>query len=383
MLFALLLLGRYEDVVNLCHELLPASEDPALQAHASYAMAILNARLYDRSGHDYAVAKSWVDKAQAFMERLPVSSRRIVNEAFLMNTHALVEMRMGHPAIAERKLTQAIALLAQSAPEFYAIQSNVLLHNRARLHVSTGRADLAIDNLSTLLSQMPSDADAWFDRGLIHQRAGSHAASLADYDMAIWWEPAHGHAHFHRAQVLIVLNRVDDAIAAYGRVIVLQPDSVDALLSRGALLRDRGELALARDDVDQALRYRPADARALCVRGLIEMRAGQHEEAFEAFTQSMTADPSLADPRANRASIAVRRGDFGAAVADLTHALALREDAVILCNRAKVFEKQRHWQRAMEDYARALALGGDSGAIARGRERCLAAMREVQSCRWG
>jgi tetratricopeptide (TPR) repeat protein len=114
---------------------------------------------------------------------------------------------------------------------------------------------------------------------------------------------------------------------------------------------------------------------------LIALRAGQHEEAFDAFTQSITADPSLADPRANRASIAVRRGDFDAAVVDLTHALALREDAVILCNRAKVFEKQRHWQRAMEDYARALALGGDGGAIARGRDRCLAAMREIQWCR--
>jgi tetratricopeptide (TPR) repeat protein len=112
------------------------------------------------------------------------------------------------------------------------------------------------------------------------------------------------------------------------------------------------------------------------------MREGDHDGAFDAFTRSIAADPSLADPWANRATIAVKRGELDAALADLTQALALREDVVIFCNRAKVFERQQHWHGALDDYARALALGnGDNDAIDRGRERCLSALREAPARR--
>ena len=69
--------------------------DPALLAHATYAMAILNARLYERSRRDYDAAKSWIEKSQAFTDATPASPTRAVNAAFLMNTLALVEMRKG------------------------------------------------------------------------------------------------------------------------------------------------------------------------------------------------------------------------------------------------------------------------------------------------
>jgi tetratricopeptide (TPR) repeat protein len=380
MLFALLLLGRYDDVAALCQDLLSQSEDPALLAHATYAMAILNARLYERSRQDYDAAKSWIEKSRKFTENMPASPTRVINAAFLMNTLALVEMRKGRPDAAQQKLVEAVGLMARSAPELYATESVILLHNMARLYVATGRIDLAIDQLSTLLSQQPSDSAAWFDRGLIHQRAGRHEAALNDYDTAIRWEPAHVEAHFNRAQVLSGLHRNEEAIAAYGRVIVLQPDLVDARLNRAILLRERGDLSLANSDIADALRYRPNDARVLCLQGLIEMGIGHHAAASDAFTRSIEADPLLADPWANRAILAVKRGDLRGALHDLTKALALREDAAILYNRGRVFESQRQWQKAADDYSRALVLdAGDSAAISRGCERCREALGRIKS----
>ena len=71
------------------------------------------------------------------------------------------------------------------------------------------------------------------------------------------------------------------------------------------------------------------------------------------------------------------RGDLDAALEDLTQAVALREDVVILSNRAKVFERLGQWQQAADDYARALELdGGDRAAIAQRHDRCIAALRE-------
>ncbi len=344
-------------------------------------MAYYNAALdWSVRGRQNDAAKSWIEKSQRFTEGMPASPMRAVNAAFLMNTLALVEMRKGRPDSAQQKLVEAIGLMARSAPELYATESVILLHNMARLHVATGRTDLAIGQLSTLLSQQPSDSAAWFDRGLIHQRAGRHEAALSDYDMAIRWEPAHVEAHFNRAQMLAALDRNEEAIVAYGRVLVLQPDFVDARLNRAILLRERGDLSLASSDIAHALRYRPNDARALCLQGLIEMAIGHHDTASDAFTRSIEADPYLADPWANRAIVAIRRGDLRAALHDLTKALALREDAAILYNRGRVFEQRRQWQKAADDYSRALVLdGGNREAINRGYKRCLEALSRIKS----
>ena len=382
MLFALLLLGRYDEVESLCEDLLAHGTDPALLAHATYAMAILNARLYERSRRDYDAAKSWIERSRAFTDATPASPTRAVNAAFLMNTLALVKMRKGRADVARQTLVDALALMARDAPDLYRNESAILLHNMARLAVATGGPDLAIGHLSTLLSQQPGDSSAWFDRGLIHQRAGRHDAALRDYETAIRWEPAHPEAHFNRAQTLVALGRRDEAIDAYGRVIVLQPDYADARLNRAILLCERGDLAPARDEIMSAIRYRPNDARMLCTRGLIDMRMGDHEAACAAFARSIEADPALADPWANRATIAYRRGDTSGALHDLTEALARREDAAILCNRARVLEAERRWQEAADDYARAMDLeGADREAIGRRRARCLDAARPAMTKR--
>ena len=382
MLFALLLLGRYDEVESLAEDLLAQGADAALLAHATYAMAILNARLYEKSRRDYDAAKSWIEKSQAFTDATPASPTRAVNAAFLMNTLALVEMRKGRTEVARQKLVDALALMAREAPDLYRNESAILLHNMARLELATGHPDLAIGHLSTLLSQQPGDSSAWFDRGRIHQRAGRHDAALSDYDAAIRWEPAHAEAHFNRAQTLVALNRPDEAIDAYARVAVLQPDNSDARLNRAILLCDRGDLAQARDEIEQAIQTQPNDARILCTLGLIEMRIGDHDAASDAFARSIAADSDLADPWANRATIAYKRGDFRSAIHDLTRALALREDTAILCNRAKVFEAKRQWQKAADDYARARTLAGaDIEAIDRRHQRCIEAMGRSKSRR--
>ena len=121
---------------------------------------------------------------------------------------------------------------------------------------------------------------------------------------------------------------------------------------------------------------RPDDAQILCTLGLIEMRMGHHDAASDAFARSIKADPALADSWANRATIAFKRGDLRAAIRDLTHALGLREDAAILCNRAKVYETKRQWQKAADDYARARTLAGANvEAIEQRYQRCIEALR--------
>jgi tetratricopeptide (TPR) repeat protein len=372
-LFALLLLRRFDEVDRLCAEVAGSSDDPALLSHVAYAKAILNARLYDRSRHDYEAAGRLVDRSLSFTERSPASSTRAVNTAFLMNTRALVELRRGRPDAAGRLLGEAIAFMRRGAPGRYRIESLILWHNLSRLHALAGDLDRAVAALDTMLAYEPTYGEAWFDRGLIHQRAGKLEMALADYAAAIRWGPPQAEPHFNRGQILALLGRSDNALAEYDRALVLDPDRLEARLNRALLLYQRGDFAAAAGDVSHALRRAPSDARLLCLDGLLRMEEGDPDAAFILFSRAIEADPSLPDPRANRAIVSFRRGRWRAAYDDLTRALAIRDDPAVRYNRGRVLASRRRWREAAGDFERALALAaGDAPEIRRSLDACSA-----------
>jgi tetratricopeptide (TPR) repeat protein len=342
MLFALLLLGRFPEAEAICAEVQARPPDPAILCHVTYAMAILNVRLYERARHDYDAAKAWIERSMAFTARLPESETRTVNHAFLMNTMALVEMRKGRRDAALDLLNRGLALMEAEAPQQYPLECGILLHNRARLHRAE-HPERAIDDLSLLLRLERSNSEAYLDRGLLHQRANRHGAARADYDAALRWSPPYWEPHFNRAQVHLTLGDRDAALRDTARVLVLNPGHVESR------------------------------AHAHCLRGLIALDARDAETAEREFSLAITADPNLADAWANRATLHFRRGDAEAALSDLDRALDLREDGEVFYNRGRIFESQQRWSEAAADYRRALALGASGpDAIQRRLDRCVA-----------
>jgi tetratricopeptide (TPR) repeat protein len=343
MLFALLLLGRYPEAEAICAEVQARAPEPAILAHVTYAMAILNARLYDPARHDYDAARAWIERSLDFTDRLPPSETRSVNHAFLMNTMALVEMRKGRHAAAFDLLDAALRLMAAEAPRKYPLECGILLHNRARLNIAVQQPARAIDDLTRLLRFEPSNSEALFDRGLLKQRHGQIEAALPDYEAALQWSAPYWQPHFNRAQVLTALGRRDAALRDYARVLVLNPDHAESR------------------------------AHALFLRGLTEMEAGDPAAAEARFSRAIDADPKLPHVWANRATARFRRGQLDAALRDLDQALALREDAEILFNRGRVLESLERWPEAIADYRHALALGAAAPeAIQRRLDRCIA-----------
>jgi len=343
MLFALLLLGRHPEAEAICAEVQARPPDPAILSHVTYAMAILNVRLYDRARHDYDAAKAWIEQSMEFTRLLPASETRTVNHAFLMNTMALVEMRKGRRDAALDLLNDGLALMEAEAPQQYPLECGILLHNRARLHLANKHPEGAVDDLSLLLRFEPSNSEAYFDRGLLHKRANRHAAALADYDAALRWSPPYWEPHFNRGQVHLTMGDRDAALRDYARVLVLNPDHVHSR------------------------------AHAHCLRGLAALEAKDFVSAEQSFSLAIEADPDLADAWANRATIHFRRGEPEAALRDVDRALVLHEDGEVFYNRGRIFESLQRWTEAAADYRQAMTLGASGAeAIQRRLDRCIA-----------
>ncbi|HEY4163128.1 MAG TPA: tetratricopeptide repeat protein [Dongiaceae bacterium] len=340
MLFALLLLKRYDDVEALCRET-ATSGDPALLIHTTYAQAILNARYYDRRRHDYDAARVWVAESLAFAGQLPTAESRAFNRGFLLNTMALVEMRKGNLTVALGLLNEGLGFMAENAPGHYAEGGTILLRNRARLHVARKLPNQAVEDLTRVLELDPSDSEAYLDRGLLHQRGGRYDLALGDYTAAIRWSAPYAESHFNRAQTLVALGRYAAGLADYDRVLVLEPDHLGARINRACLHFEQGRNEAAQRDVENGLGKSPHNAPLLCLRGLLEMGQGRLSAAERSFADAASAEPDFADAWANRATVRYRLGDLEGAWSDIDRALSLRDDPAIRHNRDRISAKRR------------------------------------------
>jgi len=267
-----------------------------------------------------------------------------------------VEMRTGHLATAHELLCEALRYMSAEAPNKYQAESAILLHNRARLHVQRKQLSQAIEDLTTLLQHQPGNSEAYFDRGVLHQRLGLHEQASRDYAAAIKWSPPYAEAYFNRARALVSLGEVDQAILDYTRALDLVPGHIEALIDRARLFHARNNFEAARTDVHTALLLAPTNARLLCLLGLLELENGNLVQAYESLTKSIEAEPSLPDAWANRATVLYKQGALDQARLDLSRALSLREDPAAFYNRGRCFEAQKRWTEAADDYSRALKL---------------------------
>ncbi len=341
MIFATLLLDRFDEAEALSERALAESTDPALCGHAYYALAILYARLHERARHDYGRARSCLELALGFFGMLPPSGGRASNLAFLRNTLALVALREGNPEGALQLLTEAIDYFAREAPETFAAQAMIMLHNRARLHTLARRECEALKDLGRLLELEPTSPEALFDRALIHHKAGRFGEALRDYDASLRWGPPLVEALLNRAQLLAKTGDRAGARRDYDHLFSMDPDHLEIIVGRATWLWEEGRLGAADSETERGLTLYPDNARLLCLRGLVALVRNRLHEAEVAFTAALAQDPRLADAWANRAIVRWRRDEAEAALGDIEQALALRDDPTIRRNRERILEQLR------------------------------------------
>jgi len=356
----LLSLRRADDARRVYEELRAFSDEPRVQAHVSYGMAMLYVRFYPPERRDLTQARAWINNSLALSRTLPDVALRPLLTAFQMNGMALVEYRLGNFDEAIRLETEAMELLdGQPGPRGYEVylRRALLAFNRAQVYRTVGRYEEAVADISTVIDMFPHEADGYYERGHAHRGAGRVEEALADYGRAIDRHAA-PEAYFNRAGLLFELGREQDSLADYDTVLELDPDHVDTLLNRAGIHYDRGDYDQARRDVEHGLRLEPGSSQLLCTLGLLEQAEGRPEAARRTLTRAIERDPSQTAAWTNRAVVAFEAGDVDAAIADLTEALALGDDAAIRYNRAVAYQQSQQWRQAVDDFDQALLLDG-------------------------
>ncbi|MBK8097919.1 MAG: tetratricopeptide repeat protein [Planctomycetes bacterium] len=139
-----------------------------------------------------------------------------------------------------------------------------------------------------------TEAIAWENLGIVHERLGDNAMALANYDKAVVADPQSKSAKRNRAVALTKLRRYEDAEAELASAIALAPRDGELRYLLGNVFAENEQLARAVSEYTAALSLAPGFVAARHNRALMLSKLDRFEEAILDHRAVLQAEPAHA-----------------------------------------------------------------------------------------
>jgi tetratricopeptide (TPR) repeat protein len=216
----------------------------------------------------------------------------------------------------------------------------------------------AVQRYDRLIDPSNPNSLALYRRAVALDASGQTDKALDDYSAAIKADPKSSLAFLGRGVLLAVRKRAyDRAIEDFDKVLVIEPDNVEALVSRGDAFGQLGDLGRAMADLNRAVALAPDKPTVLLARGQIESRRGNLAGAARDYEAALKLDARYADAMINLAAIRSMQGQSGAAIDLLDQAIAIdRRNPLAFYNRGYAEFAQKQYDKAIADYSSAIEI---------------------------
>jgi protein O-GlcNAc transferase len=261
-----------------------------------------------------------------------------------------------------------------SAPEYF-----YALHLLGIIESQKGNAPLAVELIGRAIKVNPHDASAHANIGNVLLDLQRPEEALASYERALALQPDLAGALNGRGNALLDLKRPGEALASYERSLTHQPNHVEALNNRGNALIDLKRPGEALASYERALALQPNFAGAFNGRGNALLDLKRPGEALASYERALALEPHYAEALNNRgnALLDLKRPD--AALASFELALRLRPDYVAAINGCgKALLDLNRPEAALARYDRALELQPDSLEALNDRGNVLLKLRRLE-----
>jgi protein O-GlcNAc transferase len=220
----------------------------------------------------------------------------------------------------------------------------------ALVRFQEGHDQDALDQIEAALAIQPN-AEALATRGNILIRLQRLDDALASLDQAIAEKPDYAEALYNRGNCRQYLGRTEDAVADYSRALALNPGYEPALTNRGNVLSKLRRFSEALTDYEAALQLRPRDPLALYHKANALKDLQRFDEALGEYDRALALDPDLTAAWNNRGMVLRELSRPAEALASFDRALALKpDDAAALFHRGTLqWTEYGRYQPALRD----------------------------------
>jgi len=217
-------------------------------------------------------------------------------EARLARAAALARSARPRDALAD--LDSALALGADGA-NVHVIRASVMIDLRLPAE--------AIESCRRALERQPGLPEALVNLAAGLYLSGSHAAAAGACREALKVSPQSASAHAYLGCSLLELRRPEEALTSLTRAVELDPRHAVAHNSRALCLMDLGRPAEALESCRLAIDVQPNRHEAYNTRGMLQ---SDPLLAIADFERAIALKPDADEPRYNKGTRLLRRGDF-------------------------------------------------------------------------
>jgi tetratricopeptide (TPR) repeat protein len=216
----------------------------------------------------------------------------------------------------------------------------------------------AVQRYDRLIDPSNPDSLALYRRAVALDASGQTDKALDDYSAAIKADPKSSLAFLGRGVLLAVRKRsYDRAIEDFDKVLAIEPDNVEALVSRGDAFAQLDDLGRAMADLNRAVALAPDKPTVLVTRGQVESRRGNLAGAERDYEAALKLEPRYAYALINLAAIRSIQGQSGAAIDLLDQAIAIdRRNPLAFYNRGYAEFALKQYDKAIADYSSAIEI---------------------------
>ncbi len=228
---------------------------------------------------------------------------------------------------------------------------------QAQVWLQHGQLAQAADACRAVLARHPAHADAAHLLGLVLKAQGDHAQALHHLQISIQLAPARADFHANLGNLWHLLNRHDEAIAAYRQALARQHDFRPAWLGLVRAQIAAGEHHIAMEDARRMLRIFPRDADAWVELARAADQVGQCEQAESSYRRALGYQPDHLLARQNLGAMLSRLGRADEALVEIERAVAAGARgpavcvnlAITLAQLGRFEQAERSFEAALQD----------------------------------
>lgn len=206
---------------------------------------------------------------------------------------------------------------AAAAPDLWEAHLNIGILEMRRARLS--QAATALER-SVKVHPSPAGLEAL---GEVYTRQGRAKQAVALYERALRESPGDLELRNRLAVALHHAGRLEEATAELRAILGRDAGNMDAYSTLAAIWIEQDKLDMAELLLARGLARHPQDPRLLTNMGLIRLRRGDDQAAFESFEKASAADPTFLAGRLNKAAVFLRAGDHAHAREELEAVLAI------------------------------------------------------------
>ncbi|XP_028579819.2 tetratricopeptide repeat protein 13 isoform X1 [Podarcis muralis] len=233
----------------------------------------------------------------------------------------------------EKLLSQAKSLAEQKRFPFATDDDNTNEELAfAYVLIGSGLYDEAVRHFSTMLQEQPELVSAIYGRGIAYGKKGLHDiknAELALFELSrvISLVPDQAEVFEQRAEILSPLGQMSEALADLTKAIQLKP-SARLYRHRGTLYFISEDYSSAHEDFQNSLELNKNQPIAMLYKGLTFFHRGLLKEAIESFKEALKQKADFIDAYKSLGQAYRELGNFEAATENFQKALMLNQNHV-------------------------------------------------------